>query len=302
VYDTFSKDPNAVLDYLFDWGPFLEGDTIQSSSLPAFPAGLTLVTQSTSDEEVTIWLSGGTGGSDYTITNRIETTGGRTMDWILVVSIYEKTTIPKGPPFAHIIEHTSYTAQAEGEEAFKIEMVAADAADIVQTLVPQPLAVSSVLSAAMDEAQDTIPVVAPYPTSFPDAGEVLIDNELISYGRKIGTTVLADALRGRSTTTPATHASGDAVKEVGYALRARRAELAIFEWLFLTRGWRPSRSGILGSENYLVGDEAKQIVRTIMGPYYGRKGGGVRRSIPMTSFPRRGNLSPADWQMGWFDV
>jgi hypothetical protein len=301
VYDSVTKDPNAVLDYLFEWGQFLGDDEIATSTFPDFPAGITNTSTSNTEEDVRIWLTGGTKGSDYTITNRITTTGGRTMDWILVVRVYEKTTIPHGPPYAHIIEHTAYTATAEGEEAFKLEMVAADASDMVQQLAPRPPTVTSVLSAAADDSQNTLTVVSPIPTTFPESGEVLIDAEVARYSSRLEFTTLAEVTRGIHGTTPAAHASGAVVTEVGYALRARRAELMVFEWLFTTRGWRPSRSGVLGSEAYQVGDEVQRLVRQVMGPYYGRRGGGIRRTLPLSSFPRRRGTS-YDWQMGWHDV
>lgn len=308
-YLAYDKDPDAVEEVVLDWTTYLGSDTIATSTWPVTPSGIASDFSNTTTT-ATVLLSGGTAGQSYDFINRVTTNGppSRTYDWELIVRVYSRSNVPVGPPFAAIVEHVSYTPQAEGEEAFKIEMVAADAADIVQSLVPQPNAVESVLSASMDATQDTIPIVAPYPNSFPEQGEVLIDNELLSYSGYMGYMTatpsagsLTNALRGRSATTPATHASGAAIKEVGYVLRARRAELAVFEWLWLTRGWRPTRSGVLGSESYLVGDEVKGIVRQVMGPYYGRKGGGIRRAVAMTSFPnRRGSIM--DWQKGWYDV
>jgi hypothetical protein len=51
----------------------------------------------------------------------------------------------------------------------------------------------------------------------------------------------------------------------------------------------------------MVGTEVHEMVRRIMGSYYGRRGGGVRKSIPLTSFPRRRGTA-YDWQKGWYDV
>lgn len=73
------KDPNAVLDYSIDWTDWLGTDNIATSTWTV-PAGLTNVTESNTAKVVTIWLSGGTAGSTYTLLNRITTTGGRTSD------------------------------------------------------------------------------------------------------------------------------------------------------------------------------------------------------------------------------
>jgi hypothetical protein len=81
----FRKDPDAVLDYKWDWSAWLaaESDAISTSTfLPV--DGLTFGTggQSPTHDSTTatVWLSGGTVGSSYEVTNRITTTGGRTDD------------------------------------------------------------------------------------------------------------------------------------------------------------------------------------------------------------------------------
>lgn len=76
-----SKDPNATLDYGWDWSQWLTEveDTI-SDSVWIVPAGLTLESDSHTTTHTTVWLSGGTAGQSYAITNRITTSGGRTDD------------------------------------------------------------------------------------------------------------------------------------------------------------------------------------------------------------------------------
>lgn len=310
-YDATTKRPSAVLDYLFRWGPFLEGDTIATSSFPGFPAGITNQNTSNTTTDVRLWVAGGTSGQDYPVLNRITTAGGRTMEWNLVVRVADFALVPNllAPPYTTIEDHIEYTPQADGESAMKVERVSEDAANIVQTIAPRVTAPQSVLTQAMDTSQDTLTITDPFPytlpgqrpSQFPDAGDILVELELISYSRRSDYSTLADARRGMHATTPATHAAGAVVREVGYPLRARNAELAVFEWLFLSRGWRPGRSGVLGSESYQVGTAVHDIVRQIMGPYYGRRGGGVRKAVPMTSFARRRGSS-FDWQRGWYDV
>lgn len=76
----YIKDPQAVLDYGFDWqadGYLASGETISTSTWTA-ATGLTVQSSSNTTTTTTVWLSGGTHGEDYLITNRIVTNGGRT--------------------------------------------------------------------------------------------------------------------------------------------------------------------------------------------------------------------------------
>lgn len=73
------KDPDEVLDYVINWATRLAGDTIADSTW-TLPAGITKESDTFSASTTTIWLSGGTLNETYQVLNRIETTGGRTMD------------------------------------------------------------------------------------------------------------------------------------------------------------------------------------------------------------------------------
>lgn len=80
------KDPAEVLDYTFDWGRWLDGDTIDTVSFTT-DAGLTEDSNSFTDSTATCWVSGGTAGERYLLTCTIETAGGRTGErsrWIRV--------------------------------------------------------------------------------------------------------------------------------------------------------------------------------------------------------------------------
>jgi hypothetical protein len=67
---TFTRDPNAVLDYAVDWSRWLAGDEIATSDWTV-PAPLTKVTDTKTTTKTTVWLSGGVAGESYTVTNRI---------------------------------------------------------------------------------------------------------------------------------------------------------------------------------------------------------------------------------------
>lgn len=81
------KDANEVLDYELDWSARLKsGDTIQSATW-IVPDGIVKDSDSHTDTAVTIWLSGGTTNETYTLTSRVVTAGGRTMDWSVQLKI-----------------------------------------------------------------------------------------------------------------------------------------------------------------------------------------------------------------------
>ena len=77
------KDPADVLDYGMDWSDQLAltspADAI-SSAIWTVPAGLAAGAQFVVGGVATSFLSGGTAGTDYTITCRIVTAGGRTLE------------------------------------------------------------------------------------------------------------------------------------------------------------------------------------------------------------------------------
>ena len=83
------KDPEAKLDYGFDWSDWLDGDTLNGSTW-VVPTGLTEVSNNYSNTITAIWLSGGTLGETYKVVNRITTAGGRQDDRTLTVIIRNK--------------------------------------------------------------------------------------------------------------------------------------------------------------------------------------------------------------------
>jgi uncharacterized protein (DUF1501 family) len=89
-----TKDPNAVLDYLFDWSAWLDAhtpaDTIATASVLAI--GCTLITSTVEGggTRVRAWISGGTVGQPASATCRINTAGGRTDDRTLTFTIKER--------------------------------------------------------------------------------------------------------------------------------------------------------------------------------------------------------------------
>lgn len=83
------KDPDETLDYTLDWSRWLSTDTIQASTW-AVPDGLTEDASSHGDDTATVWLSGGTVGTAYTLVNTITTTGGRVAERSVSLRIRSK--------------------------------------------------------------------------------------------------------------------------------------------------------------------------------------------------------------------
>jgi hypothetical protein len=87
---SFTKDPDAILDYLVDWEDWLAtGDYIVSAAT-SVQSGLTLTTQAFTSTQHTIWLSGGTKGTDYTVTSRVWTNDGRKDDRSIRIRVKER--------------------------------------------------------------------------------------------------------------------------------------------------------------------------------------------------------------------
>lgn len=96
------KDPDAVVDYHVAWADWLAGDTI-ASVVWTVPAGLTKGTEAVNSGPLTldgvsqpantvatVWLSGGTAGTEYPIGCRITTAGGRTDERSFRVAVSDR--------------------------------------------------------------------------------------------------------------------------------------------------------------------------------------------------------------------
>lgn len=86
---SFTKDPDAMLDYGLDWTEWLADDTIQTS-VWVIPAGLTKAAEQTTATTTIVWLTGGTDGTHYTCTNRVTTVGGRIEDRSIQINVDER--------------------------------------------------------------------------------------------------------------------------------------------------------------------------------------------------------------------
>jgi len=90
----FDKDPDAVLDYVFDWGPWLaETEQIIShviTTTPSGSGGVTVDSSSVTVSKVTVWLSGGTIGRRYDVACLITTNAGRTDERTMHINVLDR--------------------------------------------------------------------------------------------------------------------------------------------------------------------------------------------------------------------
>ena len=97
----FLKDPNAVLDYKFDWAALTNdngdsdwlasGETISTYTVTV-GTGLTKDSDSKTDTNtsITVWLSAGTAGVDYEVACKIVTSASRTDERTIKIQVRER--------------------------------------------------------------------------------------------------------------------------------------------------------------------------------------------------------------------
>lgn len=90
---TVTKDPQAVLDYLWDWTDWLSAHTPADAiaSAAVIVNNITLMSPATVEQGVRVraWLGGGAAGQTATATCRITTNAGRVDDRTLYLKLRE---------------------------------------------------------------------------------------------------------------------------------------------------------------------------------------------------------------------
>jgi len=85
--ESYLKDPDAVLDFGFDWTNWLvTAETIVTSTWTV-DTGITENINAKTTVKTSIWLSGGTVGTTYHATNKIVTNQGRTDERTLSIRV-----------------------------------------------------------------------------------------------------------------------------------------------------------------------------------------------------------------------
>lgn len=89
--DKFTKDPSAVLDYIFDWSRWLEpNDAIASATFAVDDSSLVVHSSAHDIQTATVWLTGGTMWETYKVTCSIETTQGRTDQRSMLITLKDR--------------------------------------------------------------------------------------------------------------------------------------------------------------------------------------------------------------------
>lgn len=85
------KDPNAVLDFPFDWSAWLAGvsDTLQAATYTVSGGGV-LDRQTISATVSTPWISGGVSGSTIKLSCRVTTIAGRTDERTVYIKVKDR--------------------------------------------------------------------------------------------------------------------------------------------------------------------------------------------------------------------
>ena len=86
----FKKDPDAILDYVFDWSDWLQSDETINSKTITVPTGITLESEAESGGLVTVWLSGGTAGTNYIVACKITTSSARTDERSMRIMVQDR--------------------------------------------------------------------------------------------------------------------------------------------------------------------------------------------------------------------
>ena len=87
AFDTITKDPNATLDYGFDWTDWMQTSETISSVTWAIATGITKGSEVTGSYVAKVWLSGGTAGQRYTVACKITTNQSRIDERTMVIVV-----------------------------------------------------------------------------------------------------------------------------------------------------------------------------------------------------------------------
>lgn len=83
-----TKDPNAILDYVYDWSDWLdENETIDSHQILVERGSVDVDRDERDGAQITVWLSGGNDKDTARVVCRITTSAGRVDDrslWLRV--------------------------------------------------------------------------------------------------------------------------------------------------------------------------------------------------------------------------
>lgn len=83
---TFTQNSDENLDYTINWTEWIGQDTI-ASVIWTVDSGITKTASTNTTKKTTIWLTGGTLGSNYNVKVQITTTFGRIKDAFFILYV-----------------------------------------------------------------------------------------------------------------------------------------------------------------------------------------------------------------------
>ena len=90
----YKIDPDAVLDFQFDWSDWLDDDTEEAISTAVIVIDPTGELESTdpavNSGVVTFWLSGGVATKHYIVSCKITTTGSREDERSMIINCFDR--------------------------------------------------------------------------------------------------------------------------------------------------------------------------------------------------------------------
>lgn len=89
-FETVTKDPDATLDYGFDWTNWMQTSETISTVAWTVATGLTKGSEDTGDYIAKVWLSGGTAGQRYTVACKITTNQSRIDERTMTIIVEER--------------------------------------------------------------------------------------------------------------------------------------------------------------------------------------------------------------------
>ncbi len=88
------KDPDAELDFTFDWSRWLAANETITAFVVNTTPGITVAPNgkatSQIDGTIRVWLGGGTAGQRYSIACRVTTSGGRVDERTIRVTVVDR--------------------------------------------------------------------------------------------------------------------------------------------------------------------------------------------------------------------
>ena len=85
------KDPDAVLDYTWDWSKWLSAsETISTATVVAVTPGISVLSSSVVGSTVVAWIGGGTAGETYRVRCHITTNQSRADDRTISIRVEER--------------------------------------------------------------------------------------------------------------------------------------------------------------------------------------------------------------------